>query len=276
MAKGKRRLEELAGKLDLILEVRDARAPGLTSSPLIHELSKIKPVWTVLSKEDLADRTATGEWLSFLRKSSGRAWALDLLKGKISSVRKDLLVQKPAHRELRLAVVGIPNVGKSALLNLLVGSRRAPVGGIPGVTRGVSWYKGQGCLVVDTPGILDARSGKKVHQVLAFLGCTKPDVIGGYDLLGMELLELLKRKGLWHLLENKWSLPYLEGENSHEALLRVGKRLGCLVQGGDVDEDMAGRRLLDAFSTGKLGRFTLDSPGDEDHWGEQEDDPGRS
>ena len=208
MAKGKRHLEELAGKLDLVIEVRDARAPGLTSSPLIDELSRIKPVWTVLSKEDLADSKATREWISYLRKISGRVWALDLLKGKISPIRKELLLQKPAHRELRMAVVGIPNVGKSALLNMLVGSRRAQVGGIPGVTRGVSWYKGQGFLVVDTPGILDARSGKKVHQALAFLGCTKPDVIGGYDLLGLELLELLKRKGLWNLLEKKWGLAF--------------------------------------------------------------------
>jgi len=274
MAKGKRRLEELAGKLDVIIEIRDARAPVLTSSPLIKELSRIKPVWAILSKEDLADKAATKEWLSYLRNSSGKVWACNLLEGKVSPIRKELLSKKPAHRELRVAVVGIPNVGKSVFLNLLVGSRRAQVGGIPGVTKGVSWYKGQGFLAVDTPGILDARSGRTAHQVLAFLGCSKPDVIGGYDLLGMELIGLLKKKNLWCLLEKKWGLPFLDGENSQESLDRIGRRLGCLVQGGNVDHDMAGRRLIDAFSTGKLGRVTLESPEEENQWDHEDADSG--
>lgn len=259
MAKGKRKLEELAGKLDVIIEVRDSRAPQLTSSPMIGQLSRIKPVWYVLSKSDLADTEGTNLWISHFRNKGQKAWAFDLLKGRVEPIKKALLEKKPAHREIRLAVVGIPNVGKSIFLNLLVGKKTAPVGGIPGVTRGVSWYKGQGFLVVDTPGILDPRSGDMVHKSLAWLGSSKADVIGGYDLLGMELLSFLRSRGLWHMVEGKWGIP-LEDEDSMASLERVGRRLGCLVSGGEVNLEMAGRRLIDAFSTGKLGRVTLESP----------------
>jgi ribosome biogenesis GTPase A len=259
MAKGKRKLEELAGKLDVIIEVRDSRAPQLTSSPMIGQLSRIKPVWYVLSKSDLADMEGTNLWISHFRKKGQKAWAFDLLKGRIEPIKKALLEKKPAHREIRLAVVGIPNVGKSIFLNLLVGKKTAPVGGIPGVTRGVSWFKGQGFLVVDSPGILDPRSGDMVHKSLAWLGSSKADVIGGYDLLGMELLSFLRSRGLWHMVEDKWGIA-LEDEDSMASLERVGRRLGCLVSGGEVNLEMAGRRLIDAFSTGKLGRVTLESP----------------
>lgn len=259
MAKGKRKLEELAGKLDVIIEVRDSRAPQLTSSPMIGQLSRIKPVWYVLSKSDLADTEGTNLWISHFRNRGQKAWAFDLLKGRVEPIKKALLEKKPAHREIRLAVVGIPNVGKSIFLNLLVGKKTAPVGGIPGVTRGVSWYKGQGFLVVDSPGILDPRSGDMVHKSLAWLGSSKADVIGGYDLLGMELLSFLRSGGLWHMVEDKWGIP-LEDEDSMASLERVGRRLGCLVSGGEVNLEMAGRRLIDAFSTGKLGRVTLESP----------------
>jgi ribosome biogenesis GTPase A len=261
MAKGRREIEELASKLDVIIEVRDARAPSVTSSPLVETLSQIRPVWVVLSKKDLADENCTARWTGYLASSSRKAWALDLLRQKIGSLKKELLSKKPKHREVRLAVVGIPNVGKSQLLNQLTGKRSAKVGGIPGITRGVSWFKGEGLLVVDSPGILDPRSGKEIHNCLAWLGCTKPEISGGYHLLGMELAGMLKRRGLWKLLEEKWGLP-LEEEDDFTSLERIGKRLGCLVSGGKVDPDLAGRRFIESFSTGKLGRVTLELPDD--------------
>ena len=260
MASGKRKLEELAGKLDFIIEIRDARAPKVTSSPMIGELSRLKPILYVLSKSDLADEESTRLWISYFRKNKKHAWAFNLLSGRVDPVKKILLEKKPSHRELRIAVVGIPNVGKSIFLNLLVGRKRAAVGGIPGITRGVSWYKGQGLLVVDTPGILDPKSSEMTHKCLAWLGSSKADVIGGYDLLGIDLLKFLKAKGLWHMLERKWSIPFMEEDDS-ASLERIGRRLGCLVAGGEVNLEMAGRRLLDSFSSGSLGRVTLELPG---------------
>ncbi|MDD2207045.1 MAG: GTPase [Aminobacterium sp.] len=265
MAKGKRKLEELAKKLDIIFELRDARAPQLTSSPMAVQLSKICPVYIVLTRADLAEEGATKAWLSFFASQKSKAWAFNLLEGKIQSLRRDLTKMKPSHRELRLAVVGIPNVGKSLFLNLLVGKKRAQVGGIPGVTKGVSWYKGQDILAVDSPGILDPHSHNEVHRRLAWLGSSKAQVIGGTDVVALSLIEFLKERGYWHLIEEKWNIEN-EAEESLITLEKIGRRLGCLVSGGRVDFSLAGQRFLDTFSTGKLGRITLEWPGERYPW----------
>jgi ribosome biogenesis GTPase A len=262
MAKGKRKLSELAGKLDVILEVRDARAPLVTSSPVTDELSRICPVGVVLSKKDLADEKATARWLSWFSGAGKMCWAVNLLKPKMEHIRKDLLPLGPSHREVRLAVVGIPNVGKSMLLNALVGKSSAQVGGIPGITRGVSWYKGSGFLVVDTPGILDPRSGDAVQRCLAWLGSSKSDVIGGYDVIALDLINVLRSRDLWGMVEEKWGVRAPSGESGEEVLESIGKRLGCLVSGGIVDTLSAGRRFVEAFSSGRLGPVTLELPGD--------------
>jgi len=174
MAKGERKLGELLKKLDLVIEVRDARAPFSTSSPLIGAIAKIKPVVLVLAKKDLADPDRTVVWMNELAKCAGNGalpWALDLRRDSLTPLRKFLSRFSPTHRELRLAVVGIPNVGKSMFLNALVGRSRAKVGGIPGITRDVSWYKVGDFLAVDSPGILDPHAEPGVHCVLSWLGC---------------------------------------------------------------------------------------------------------
>jgi ribosome biogenesis GTPase A len=262
MAKGKRKLSELAGKLDIIIEVRDARAPLQTSSPLIGELSEVCPVAVVLSKKDLADDKGTMKWLAYFSSSGKKAWALDLLKPRMDQVRRDLAPFGPSHREVRLAVVGIPNVGKSMFLNALVGKSSAQVGGIPGITRGVSWYKGKGFLAVDSPGILDPKAGESVQRCLAWLGSSKAEIIGGYETVALDLISVLRRKGIWSMVEAKWTVPAPDGLSSEAVLENLGKRLGCLVTGGAVDMSAAARRFVEAFSTGRLGRVTLELPED--------------
>ena len=262
MAKGKRQLAELAGKLDVILEVRDARAPDLTSSPLSEDLASACPLGIVLSKMDLADAKGTALWLSWFKSRGKKAWAVNLLRPKMGQIRKDLAPFGPAHREVRLAVVGIPNVGKSMFLNALVGKSTAPVGGIPGITRGVSWYKGKGFLAVDTPGILDPRSGERVSRALACLGTSKSEVIGGFEVVALDLIQILREEGLWSMVEAAWGVQAPEEASEGEVLESLGRRLGCLVSGGTVDLAAAGRKFVEAFSTGRLGPVTLELPGD--------------
>ncbi len=265
MARGMRKLRELSEKIDLFIEVRDARAPLLTGSPFSEQAARLRPVWIVLSKKDLADQEATARWLSFFREKGFRAWALDLRKGGVEAVTREAGKLRPPHRELRLAVIGIPNVGKSLFLNSIVGKSASPVGGIPGITRGVSWYRGKGCLVVDSPGIVDPRSHREVHRRLAWLGSTKTDVIGGYEDLAEGLVDFLGRSPMLEIALGTWEIS-AEGLDRAEILQRIGVRLGCLVKGGMVNRDLAGRRFIEAFSTGKLGRFTLEDPDERPFW----------
>ncbi|MCL1941122.1 MAG: 50S ribosome-binding GTPase [Synergistaceae bacterium] len=263
MASGERELSKLADKLDVLIEVRDARAPGLTSSPVIKRLSKIRPVAVVLSKKDLASEEGTAAWLKYFAASGTNAWAFNMRNAKLEPMLKTLNKTRPPHRELRLAVVGIPNVGKSFFLNLLVGKTAAKVGGIPGITRGVSWYKGNGLLVVDSPGILDPHSGEETQRRLSWLGCTKAEVIGGYESMGTHLINFLRKTNLLSILE-KWNIStYSDRKEEYEAqeiLAQIGRRLGCLVSGGNIDMELAGRKLVESFSTGKLGSVTIEYP----------------
>jgi ribosome biogenesis GTPase A len=267
MARGGRKLGELAGKLDLFIEVRDARAPFSTSSPLLPSLSRLRPTLLVLSKKDLADPEGTRLWMAeFAREKENKktVWAFDLRKDSFDALRRELSRLRPPHRELRLGVVGIPNVGKSMFLNRLVGKARARVGGIPGITREVGWYRGSGFLAVDSPGILDPHSEPGGHRVLSWLGCAKAEVVGGCEAAAVELIAFLRARGLWNTVANAWGLAEdaARGDAPAEVVLeQVGRRLGCLVAGGGVNMELAGRRLLDSFASGKLAPLTLELPG---------------
>lgn len=260
MASGERELLKVISKLDSIVEVRDARAPLLTSSPLMSRLSKMLPVFLVLSKRDLADEQTTLKWIEHFSLKNVKSWAFDMKNANLDGLRKVISQTAPKHRtEARLAVVGIPNVGKSFFLNALVGKNAASVGGIPGITRGVSWYKGKGFLAVDSPGILDPHGGEANQKKLSWLGCTKSEVIGGFELMGLKLIQFIRENGFWGMIEKKWGVE-CGTDSDEEALSRIGMRLGCLVSGGDINLELAGRRLVESFSTGKLGRVSIESP----------------
>lgn len=272
MAKGKRQLEALAGMLDIILEVRDARAPRLTASPLIDELARSLPVWTILSKADIADSAVTRQWILHFEKTGRRVWALDLRNGVPGSLVKALETAAPSssakrvYRETRVAVIGTPNVGKSSLLNKLVGRHAAAVGAIPGVTRGVAWFKGKNCLIVDSPGILDPHSDPRAHRMLSWISSTRGQVIGSWQVLACECFAFLRSHGLESCLSQTWCID-VSGEP--EAVLeRVGRRLGRLLPGGVVDMEAAGRMMIEALAVGKLGRISLETPDSPPPWSE--------
>ena len=255
MAKGTRKLNELASKLDVIIEVRDSRAPASTSSPLIKSLAKMKPVIHVLSRKDLADSERLSLWMNSLKHT----YAADLRKREgLSAVKKAVMTFKPAHREVRLAVVGIPNVGKSLLLNGLIGKANAGVGNIPGITKSVSWYRNEGMLIVDSPGILDPHAEEGAHLILSWLGCAKAEVVGGWENAALSLLAFLEAKGMSSILpvEHVDEVPAL-------TLERIGRKYGCLISGGRVNIELAGQKLIEAFSSGRLGKVCLELPDEE-------------
>lgn len=272
MAKGKRQMAALSGHLDLLLEVRDARAPRLTESPMLGDFPPSLEIWTVLSKADLADPEATSEWLDEFKRRKRMAWALDLRRGVPGSVKKAILSLRPKssfqkiYREVRVAVAGIPNVGKSMLLNALVGRKAASVGGIPGVTKGVSWFTGQGCLIADSPGILDPRSDARVHRMLSWLSSTKGEVIGSWAEHACECLFFLQRRGIAHVLKEVWGI---DGNlDPREVLLLLGKRFGKLLPGGTIDIEASGKAFIEALAGGRIGRISLERPSSPEPWSE--------
>lgn len=252
MAKGTRKLNEIVSKLDLIVEVRDARAPASTSSPLIKALAKIKPVIHVLSRKDLADAEKLKSWLNSLKYT----FAADLRKRDgLNNIKKAVLKFKPSHREVRLAVVGIPNVGKSLLLNSLIGKSNAGVGNIPGITKSVSWYKNEGMLIVDSPGILDPHAEAGAHLILSWLGCAKAEVVGGYENAAISLIKFLCANDMQNLIPIE-----IKSENPGTILEDIGKKYGCLISGGRVNMELAGQKFIEAFSSGRLGAVCLELP----------------
>lgn len=253
MNKGSRKIYELAGKLDVIVEVRDSRAPSSTSSPLIKALAKIKPVMRVLSRRDLADPEKLRMWLDRLKNT----YSADLRKREgLSVIRREILKYSPEHREVRLAVVGIPNVGKSLLLNLLIGRSGAKVGNIAGVTKSVNWYRNSGMLIVDSPGILDPHAEAGAHMILSWLGCARAEVVGGYENAALKLLKFLKYKGMAVLIP----VNIEPDETEAVTLENIGRKYGCLISGGRVNMELAGQKFIEAFSSGRLGRFCLEEP----------------
>lgn len=253
MNKGSRKIYELAGKLDVIVEVRDSRAPSSTSSPLIKALAKIKPVMRVLSRRDLADPEKLRMWLDRLKNT----YSADLRKREgLSVIRREILKYSPGHREVRLAVVGIPNVGKSLLLNLLIGKSGAKVGNIAGVTKSVNWYRNSGMLIVDSPGILDPHAEAGAHMILSWLGCARAEVVGGYENAALKLLKFLKYKDMAVLIP----VNIEPDETEAVTLENIGRKYGCLISGGRVNMELAGQKFIEAFSSGRLGRFCLEEP----------------
>lgn len=264
MAKGKRQLEALAKNIDLIIEVRDARVPNLSASPMIKMFAPKIKIAVVLSKADLADEKTTKLWVKHLKEKNSYVWALDLRKGGIAPIKKSLISMRPDYRDLRIAVVGIPNVGKSMLINQLAGRKAAAVGGIPGVTRGVSWFKGEGFLLVDSPGILDPHGDARAQRIISWIGSSRGEVIGSMEEHAKECIAFLIGRGLWNVAERTWNISP-DGEPS-DVLEKIGRRLGKLMPGGIVDMEASGRALLDAFSSGRLGRVSLEKPGDPQIW----------
>lgn len=277
MEKARRKLDSNLKVSDAVLMVVDARIPR---SGRHHELEKqlqtgSKPLFFVLSKSDLAEADITARWLQDfrerqlqaveLRANKGRGAGnlkpvLKELRGQVNEARKRKGLRE---RDPRLLVVGLPNVGKSSLLNRLVGGSRAKTGRKPGVTRGSQWVVAEGqWQVLDTPGILYPRI--ETEEQLAYLAATgaiRPDVLPLEEVTADLLTLLLQRQRAGDLLGEP---PYPE---KHLLPALLARRRGFLRSGQDPDIERAARWLLSALFEGKFGPISLESPevaGEED------------
>lgn len=269
MKKAERLIQENLKSVDLVLEVLDARIPFSSQNPLLKKLLGGKKNLKVLAKADLADENKTQEWIKHFQENNFSAVAVDASKGTgiknlISTAKK--LAEEKTHklakygakpRSARAMVIGIPNVGKSSLINKLAGMNHTKIENRPGVTRAKQWIKiSDGLDLLDTPGILYPKfDDKKVALKLAWTFAINDET---YDVESVVylLIETLAEK-IPDKLSERYKISTLPN-NSQEILSEIGKKRGCLKRGGEVDMEKTARIFLNEFRAGKIGRITLD------------------
>jgi ribosome biogenesis GTPase A len=268
MKKTREMIRENLKRVDVVLEIIDARIPVSSRNPIIDELTDGKKRVVLLNKSDLADDAENSAWAA--RLTTAGADAL-LLNGVTGAGVKDLIrlltaaqaernAEKPRKRPLRTMIVGVPNVGKSSLINRLAGKKSARTGDRPGVTRGKQWLTLENNMqLLDTPGILwpkfeDPQAGRR----LAFCGSIKDEILDA-ETLALELIRALLRDYPRCLAVRYGLTP--EDLRPDEAILTmeaVARRRGFLLSGKRIDYARTARTVLDEFRGGRIGRITLE------------------
>lgn len=273
MTAAMRMMEKHLSIVDGVVFVLDARCPAASFNQRLKRLAGAKPVLYVLNKGDLADERAD----ILLKKIRDKGAAAIKINAVNSGSRRDisgaidkLVAEKRARAALkgqskvfRFMIAGVPNTGKSTLINLLAGSRRAETGDKAGVTRGKQWIRCAGFELLDTPGTMPpAFENQQLARRLAYVGSINDDILD-LDDVALELLKELSEKYPSRLKErydvsDGTPLEMLEG---------VCKKRGFLLRGGDYDYERGERAVIDDFRKGKLGRITLDTAGDLENLG---------
>ena len=276
MAKTRRLIKESLSRVDCVTEVLDARIPLASRNPEIGEITAGKPRIILLNKCDLADEAVTAAWIKYFRAQGAEALPVDCRSGKglnnyHSVVRRVLADKIKANNDrgmvgkaLRVMVVGIPNTGKSSFINKMAGRVRAKVADRPGVTTSNQWFNiGNGIELLDTPGVLWPKfDDPAVGDRLAFIGSVK-DTILDSETMAVRLLNVLKKEYSDRLTE-RYKLKNIDFESieGYELLEAIGRKRGMLISGGEIDTERASVLLLDEYRAGRLGKITMEFPGD--------------
>lgn len=273
MTKTRRQMEADMKQVDAVCEIVDARIVISSRNPDIDAICAGKPRIVVLNRLDLADPNATNRWVQYFKSKGMAAVATDCKSRKgitaFAPAVRQLLREKIEHdaargmsKSLRIMVVGIPNVGKSTLINQISGRKGAKAENRPGVTRGKQWVTvDNGLLLLDTPGILWPKfEDPDVGMKLAYTGAVK-DGIMDLEELACRLMQLLWQHYPEHV-RARYGLDCPPDFPAWELLTEAGRKRGFLLRGGAVDTERMSKVLLDEFRSGKLGRFTLEWPED--------------
>lgn len=275
MAKTRRMIAENMKQVDLTLELLDARIPQSSRNPEIARLTEAKPRLVLLSKASLASPDATAKWREYFEKTGESAIFYDCGTGAgineiapavrgLCAERLDRWREKGMEgRKLRAMIVGIPNVGKSSLINRLAENKKAKVENRPGVTLNKQWVTTSlGIDLLDTPGVLWPKfDDKTVGENLALTGAIKDEI------MDTEMLAVILCRRLRELCPALLCERYKLGEPSVIADLQdweiaelIGKKRGFLISGGEINFERTANMLLDEFRSGKIGRITLELP----------------
>ena len=273
MQKALRKVESFISLVDIVIELVDARAPLSSRNPLLTGLNPSKPRLILLSKDDMADGEVTRLWVDYFRQSGIQCVSANLKKGKLlgllsSSVDKAIYAKREKEKRLgmkrqpaKAMVIGIPNVGKSTLINSLASRKAANVGNKAGITRAEQWIKlSEDFILLDTPGILPMNYPTPEQAVrLALLGSMREDVMPN-DELAERLLSFL-RDNYPNSLQNRFEIEDISSLPDEEILQSIAKRRG-LLENGEPSSAKASYLLLKEFKDGILGRISLERPTD--------------
>ena len=273
MTKTIKEIKENLALADFVIELLDARIPYSSGNPELARILPDKKRITVLNKSDLAHHEATARWIEHFKNRSITALAIDSLSGsgvrelmlKITErgemVREKWQKRGRKNKRIRVMIAGIPNVGKSSLINRIAGKASARTGDKPGVTRGRQWVKvAEGIDLLDTPGVLWPKfDEERVGVNLAITGAIKEEVLDREE-LALKLIERLFQLDP-ELLKRGYGIVQLE-ETPYRVLEQVGSARGCMVRGGRIDTLRTSIILLEDFRSGRLGRITLELPED--------------
>lgn len=253
--------------VDLVIEVLDARIPISSRNPIIDELVGSKPRVIALNKTDIASDKETKRWREYFANEGSTPVAINAQSGSgvsnllklLERMENQLSEGKMRQKPLRMMIVGVPNVGKSSLINRLTGRKATQIGNKPGVTKGKQWLRlKNGMELLDTPGILWPKfEDNRVGIYLAFCGSIKDEILD-LPTLALELIKVLRRD-YPNLLLARYKLDdsCLEYEDI-ELLDEICRRRGYILPGKRIDYDRAGKAILDDFRSGKIGRITLE------------------
>lgn len=267
MKKTRELIQQNLKMVDAVIEVIDARIPISSRNPIIDELVKGKPRIIVLNKSDLADEESSRAWTEKFRAEGNRVLTMNCMSGSgvkelfklLDKMEAEKNKDRTMQKAYRLMIVGVPNVGKSSLINRMTGKKSAQTGDRPGVTKGKQWLKLQnGMQLLDTPGILWPKfEDPKAGINLAFCGSIKDEILD-VPTLGMELIGVLADR-YPQMLQERYKLDEI-ADTPLENMENMALKRGCILPGKRIDYERIGKLVLDEFRSAKIGRVTLELP----------------
>ena len=282
MAKTRRQIKEDLKLIDIVIELLDARIPIASRNPDIEEITKGKKKIVILNKCDLSEEKENQRWLSYFAKKGIPAVLTDSQSGtgigqvvsKIEEVMKDKKEEMDSKgrtgRKIRAMILGIPNVGKSSFINRISKRTLAGVGNKPGVTKQKQWIRiNEKVELLDTPGVLWPKfENNEVALHLAFTGSIKEDVLDrievAYELTKYLLEEYPEKICQRYQLNDEYIKEVMgqdfqpENQNIYEIMQEIGRKRGCIISGGNIDDEKTAKILLDEFKNGVLGKITIE------------------
>lgn len=268
MKKTKELIKDNLKLIDVVIELLDARLPLSSKNPVIDELINQKKRIVLLNKSDLSDQRITKEWMEHFESKDITAIPMNSMNGqglknlyqKLEQISKAINEKSVRKKPLRVMIVGIPNVGKSSLINRIAGKKSAKTGNKPGVTKGKQWINMKGNIqLLDTPGILWPKfEDREIGLRLAYVGSIKDEILDLSE-VALKFVEFLQQH-YPEKLKERYKLDQIEDKEAIEVLDEICIKRGFILSGDRIDYERAARTIMDEYRTGKIGNISIERP----------------